>query len=70
MRSSVAQSERGDDAYAPWVPPGGSTRDAIRQFDEWIAETSPLGLWIDSSALDVSATVDEVIARWDETFVD
>jgi hypothetical protein len=63
-------SERGDDVYAPWVPSGGSTRDAIRRFDEWIAETPPLGLWLDSSALDVSATVDEVIARWDESFVD
>lgn len=63
-------SERGDDVYAPWVSPGGSTRDAIQRFDEWIAETPPLGLWIDSSALDVSATVDEVIARWDESIVD
>jgi hypothetical protein len=62
--------ERGDDVYAPWVPSGGSTRDAIRRFDQWIAETPPLGLWLDSSALDVGATVDEVIARWDETTVD
>jgi hypothetical protein len=36
-------SERGGDAYAPWVPPGGSIRDAIRRFDEWIAETRPSG---------------------------
>lgn len=63
-------SERGDDVYAPWVPPGGSTRDAIRRVDEWIAETPPLGLWLDSSDLVVSATVDEVIARRDESIVD
>jgi hypothetical protein len=30
----------------------------------------PLGLSLDSSALDVSATVDEAIARWDESIVD
>ncbi|MCU1390487.1 MAG: hypothetical protein JWL72_3825, partial [Ilumatobacteraceae bacterium] len=35
----------------------------------WIAETPPLGLWLDSSALDIGATVDEVIARGDEAHV-
>jgi hypothetical protein len=61
--------ERGGDAYLPWIPPGGSTRDAISRFDEWIAETPPIGLWIDSSDLDVEATVDEVMERWPESFV-
>jgi hypothetical protein len=63
-------SARGGGAYAPWVPTGGSVRDAIGRFDEWIAATPPIGLWIDSSELDVEATVDEVIARWPESFVE
>ena len=29
--------EPGGEAYRPWIPPGGSIRDAIRRFDEWIA---------------------------------
>ena len=62
--------ERGGEAYLPWIAPGGSIRDAIKRFDEWIAETPSIGLWIDSSDLDVEATVDEVIARWPESFVE
>lgn len=62
--------ERGGEAYRPWIPLGGSIRDAIRRFDEWIAETPPVGLWIDSSDIDVDATVDEILARWPESFVD
>jgi hypothetical protein len=62
--------ERGGEAYRPWIPLGGSIRDAIRRFDEWIAETPPIGLWIDSSDIDVDATVDEVLARWPESFIE
>jgi hypothetical protein len=62
--------ERGGEAYRPWIPPGGSIRDAIGRFDEWIAETPPIGLWIDSSDIDVDATVDEVLARWPESFIE
>jgi hypothetical protein len=62
--------ERGGEAYLPWIPRGGSIRDAIRRFDEWIAETPSIGLWIDSSDLDVEATVDEVTARWPDSFVE
>lgn len=63
------ESERGGGAYRPWVPSGGSLRDAITQFDEWVAETPPLGLWVDSSELDVDSTVDHVMQRWPESFV-
>jgi hypothetical protein len=62
--------ERGGEAYLPWIPPGGSIRDAIRRFDDWIAATPSIGLWIDSSDIDVEATVDEMMARWPESFVE
>jgi hypothetical protein len=62
--------ERGGEAYRPWIPPGRTIRDAVRRFDEWIAETPPIGLWIDSSDVDVDATVDEILARWPESFIE
>jgi hypothetical protein len=64
------ERERGGSAYLAWTPPGGSIRDAISRFDAWVGETPRLGLWLDSSDLTVEETVDEVIARWPETFVE
>ena len=62
--------ERGGAAYDPWVPDGGTLLDAIRQFDTWVGEIPPVGLWIDSSAQTVDDTVDEILRRWSESFVD
>jgi chloramphenicol 3-O-phosphotransferase len=67
----IAQRERdrGSPAYMPWIPPGGSLLDAVTRFDEWVAETPRIGLWIDSSDLTVEETVNEVLDRWDEAMV-
>ncbi len=75
LRPSVEAIERRErgragNAYASWIPAGGSIRDAITRFDAWVAETPPIGLWIDSSELDVEQTVDAIVARWPESFVD
>ncbi len=68
----IAQREldRGTSAYERWIPPGGSVLDAVTRFDEWVAETPRIGLWIDSSDLTVEETVNEVLDRWDEAAVD
>ena len=48
----VTQPEaRGTTAYVPWVTDGRSMVDAVAQFDEWLAATPRIGLWIDSSEL-------------------
>jgi chloramphenicol 3-O-phosphotransferase len=38
--------QRGGNAYRPWIKPNGSLLDAIIRFDEWVAETPPLGLLV------------------------
>ena len=68
----VARREeaRGTTAYVPWVTDGRSMVDAITQFDEWLAATPRIGLWIDSSELTPDQTVDEIRERWDEAAID
>jgi chloramphenicol 3-O-phosphotransferase len=68
----IAERERGrgTTAYGPWIPPGGSLLDAIIRFDDWVAETPRIGLWIDSSDLTIDETVQEVLDRWDAAKVD
>ena len=62
--------ERGSSAYAPWIGPDGSLRNAIARFDDWLAETPRIGLWIDSSDLTIDETVNEILDRWLEARVD
>ena len=68
----IAERElgRGTRAYDPWIPPGGSLLDAVVQFDEWVAGTPRIGLWVDSSDLTVEETVDVVLERWADASVD
>lgn len=61
---------RGTNAYGGWITGGASLRDAIAQFDGWVGESPPIGLWIDSSNLSADETVDEIVRRWPETFVE
>jgi chloramphenicol 3-O-phosphotransferase len=60
------ERERGTNAYEPWVLPGGSLLEAIVRFDEWVAETPRIGLWIDSSDLTVDETVSVILDRWED----
>jgi chloramphenicol 3-O-phosphotransferase len=64
------EQRRGTTAYRAWIPPGGSLRDAIMRFDEWVADTPQIGLWIDSSDLTIEDTVDLVLDRWVEAIVE
>jgi hypothetical protein len=64
------ERQRGTSAYRPWIPPNGSLLDAVVRFDEWVAETPRIGLWIDSSDLTVEETVDVVLDRWAEAFIE
>jgi hypothetical protein len=61
---------RGTDAYQRWIPPGGSLLDAVIRFDDWLAATPRLGLWVDSSDLTVDETVDLILNRWPEAAVE
>lgn len=61
---------RGSNAYGPWIPSGGSLLDAVVRFDEWVSETPPIGLWLDSSDLTIEETVQAVLDGWDAAKVD
>ena len=63
------ERDRGTDAYAPWINPQVTRVDAIRQFDQWLAETPPIGLWIDTSNLTVEQTVDHILQHWADAAV-
>jgi hypothetical protein len=69
---SVEQRERdrGTNAYEPWVPSGGSLLDAIIRFDEWVAETPRIGLWIDSSELTIEEAVDAILDHWEDAAIE
>jgi hypothetical protein len=67
---AARDTARGTDAYASWSDQGGATIDVIRRFDAWVGETPRIGLWLDTSEMTPDKTVDEVLARWTETFVD
>jgi hypothetical protein len=56
-------------AYDGWVAGGMTLIDAIRQFDEWVAQTPPVGLWLDTSDMTAQQTVDAIVERWDEALV-
>ena len=62
--------ERGTNAYAGWVDAECSLLEAVEQFDQWLAETPRIGLWVDSTNQTVDETVTEIITRWDEAVVD
>jgi gluconate kinase len=67
---AAREAQRGTHAYGPWIPPGGSLLDAINQFDAWVAMTPRLGLWIDSSDLNIDETVDLILNRWSDATVE
>ena len=69
---AVAAREEGRDtsAYGSWVAGGATLLDAVRRFDAWLAETPPIGLWVDSSDQTVDETVDWILAHWDEALID
>ena len=64
------ERERGTDAYAPWTAQLGSRQAAIEQFDRWLAESPAVGLWLDTSDLTVDETVEHILERWPETFIE
>lgn len=61
---------RGTSAYRAWIPPGGTLRDAIDRFDEWLDATPRIGLWVDSSDQTVDETVDTILERWAQAVVE
>jgi chloramphenicol 3-O-phosphotransferase len=61
---------RGSTAYDGWAESGILRLEAVARFDEWVGATPSIGLWLDSSDLTVEETVDAVLDRWPETFVD
>jgi hypothetical protein len=61
--------DRGGGAYDAWLAAGTSRLDAVARFDAWLAETPPVGLWVDSSDLSVADTVDLIVDRWSEAAV-
>ena len=67
---SVAEREtrRGTGAYDAWRA-CGSLIDAVRRFDGWLAETAPVGLWVDSSDQSAEQTVDWILDHWDMALV-
>ena len=44
----------------------GSLVDAVRRFDAWLAETPPIGLWVDSTHQTPDQTVDWILEHWDQ----
>jgi hypothetical protein len=57
---------RGYGAYNDWLA-GGTLEDAVATFQGYLATTSRLGLWIDTSVQSPEATVNEFLARaWTE----
>lgn len=63
------ETERGSGAYQGWIG-DGTLEDAVRTFDGWLAETPPVGLWVDSSEQSPDETVDAIIAGWDAALLD
>ncbi len=60
--------ERGTDAYEAWRA-GGSLVEAVRRFDGWLAETPPVGLWVDSTHQSAEQTVDWILEHWEQAGV-
>jgi hypothetical protein len=67
---AVAEREvaRGTGAYDAWRADGPLV-DAVRRFDEWLAETPPVGLWVDSTDQSAEQTVDWILEHWDQARV-
>ena len=62
VRDAQRQAAMGKVAYRP----GGFT---IAGLDDQLAKTQRVGLWLDTSAMTAEETVDEILARRDETVV-
>ena len=63
------EARRGTGAYDAWRSDGGSLVDAVRRFDGWLAETPPVGLWVDSTHQTAEQTVDWILEHWDQARV-
>ena len=59
---------RGSGAYDAWRG-DGSLVEAVRRFDGWLAETPPVGLWVDSTDQSAEQTVDWILEHWDQATV-
>jgi hypothetical protein len=67
---AVAEREagRGTGAYDAWRG-DRSLVDTIRRFDDWLAETPSIGLWVDSTHQSPEQTVDWILEHWDQAQV-
>jgi hypothetical protein len=63
------EAERGTGAYEPWRPPGGTLLETVQRFDGWLAETPPIGLWVDSSHQSPDDTVDWILEHWEHSLI-
>lgn len=68
---AVAEREaaRGTGAYRGWLD-RGTLLDAVRQFDAWLGETPPLGLWVDSTHQTPEQTVAWILEHWETAVLD
>ena len=66
---AAREASRPKSAYAGWLTGGRSLLDAVEMFDGWLAETPPIGLWVDSSDQAPADTVEEIVSRWEEAAV-
>ena len=62
------EARRGSGAYDAWLGEG-TIVDAVRRFDDWLAETPPIGLWVDSTGQSPEQTVDWILDHWDHAVV-
>jgi thymidylate kinase len=63
------QRRRGGNAYRSWTGSEGSLQAAVAEHHRWLAETPPIGLWLDTSGQTPEESVDAIIARLSEAEV-
>jgi hypothetical protein len=63
QRDDARRRETGKVAYRP----DGHT---VEELDGFLAQTPPVGLWLDTSSMTAAATVDEIVRRQPEAVVD
>lgn len=62
---SVVERElgRGSNAYRDWQAPGMTLADAVRAFQESLADTPRRGLWLDTSGQTPAESVDQILTN-------